>query len=245
MGLEDSKLNSMFYWYPKIKELPIPQPKTEMIHIPKASELFRSVCDGDWSYFEPFKEEVIETSAKIGYPQFIRTDQASGKHEWDRSCYVEKKEDLISHIGRVVEFNEFAGIGLPYVGFAFREYIPMDSKFTAFWGNLPINPERRYFVQDGEVLCHHGYWIEDCIKEPSIENWKEVLKKLNHQTIEETTLLGKYARMVSEQFKGAWSVDFCKAKDGTWYLIDMALAEDSWHPQCDSPLFKNNERLIG
>lgn len=245
MGLEDHKVNSMFYWYPKIRDLPIPQPKTEMLKIPKASELFRSVCDGDWSYFEPFKEKVIATADKIGYPLFVRTDQASGKHGWDETCFVEKAEDLLSHIGGVIEFNELAGIfGLPYTGFAFREYIPMDSGFTAFNGNLPINPERRYFVKDGEVICHHAYWIEEVIRSPSIPNWKAVLKRMNRQTAEEVNRLGRYARLVSEQIVGAWSVDFCKAKDGEWYLIDMALAEDSWHPKCDSPLAKNNGGLI-
>ena len=30
--------------------------------------------------------------------------------------------------------------------------------------------------------------------------------------------------------KGYWSVDYWKAKDGRWILIDMAEGEKSWHP---------------
>lgn len=246
MGLADDNRNSMFYWYPKIATLPIPQPKTVMLRIPKASELFRSVCDGDWSYFEPFKDDVTATADKIGYPLFLRTDQASGKHDWKRSCFVEKREDLLSHVGRVIEFNEMADLfGLPYTGFAFREYIPMDSRFTAFGGEMPVNPERRYFVSDGEVICHHAYWPKEAILQPSIENWEDVLAEMNTQPVEEVDWLGRYAKRVSERVEGAWSVDFCKAKDGRWILIDMALAVDSWHPEdCTTFLTKNNEALI-
>ena len=48
---------------------------------------------------------------------------------------------------------------------------------------------------------------------------------------EEIELLTEHAKQVAEKFKGFWSVDFCKAKDGRWILIDMAIGEDSWHPK--------------
>ena len=31
------------------------------------------------------------------------------------------------------------------------------------------------------------------------------------------------------RLEGKWSVDFAKGKNGLWYLIDMALAENSYH----------------
>jgi len=55
---------------------------------------------------------------------------------------------------------------------------------------------------------------------------------LNTETEEEVKLLTSYAKMVAEQFKGYWSIDFCKAKDGRWILIDMATGQKSWHPDC-------------
>lgn len=105
--------------------------------------------------------------------------------------------------------------------------------FTAFRG-LPIGMERRYFVKDGQVLCHHPYWPEDAIRNPSVDNWQDILKDLNTEGEEEIKLLTSYAEKISRAIEGYWSVDFCKDKSNSWWwLIDMAEAKESWHPQCD------------
>ena len=231
--------NSMLYWYPKIKDLPIPMPKTEFFIIPK--KYFPDIYWSEkkvWKMLKDNEKEIKKIARKIGYPLFLRTDQASGKHDWKRTCYVEKEEDLLQHAMNVIEFNMMADIvgTLPYKALVFREFIEMDSKFVAFYGDLPINPERRYFIKDGKVVEHFPYWIEDAIergsfKEKLPKNWRSILREINRETEEEVKLLTRYAQMVANRFKGYWSVDFCRAKDGTWYLIDMALGKDSWHPK--------------
>jgi hypothetical protein len=102
---------------------------------------------------------------------------------------------------------------------------------------MPVNPERRYFINDGKVLCHHPYWIQAAITKPSIENWQEVLAEINTETTEEVQLLSGYAELIAKELPGFWSIDFCKAKNGQWYLIDMATGEHSWHPE-DCPYNK-------
>jgi hypothetical protein len=52
------------------------------------------------------------------------------------------------------------------------------------------------------------------------------------ETEEEVELLSDYAQTIADAVDGYWSVDFCKAKDGRWIFIDMAVGEDSWHPEC-------------
>lgn len=228
--------NSMLYWYPKIKDLRIPQPKTVFVEV--EPKLAWSIIDGKESY--DFIELKME-ARKIGYPLFLRTDQLSGKHSWNRTCFVKSEHDLENHIFGVVESALTCDIkGKSTRAFFFREYIPMDSGYTAFWGEMPVNPERRYFIEGGKVLCHHPYWIEEAIRRPSIENWKAVSKKLNTETAKEFELLTGYSLLVAKQFKGFWSVDFCKAKDGRWILIDMALGEESWHPK-DCPNNRTKE----
>lgn len=37
-----------------------------------------------------------------------------------------------------------------------------------------------------------------------------------------------FGRVMGE---GYWSVDFAKGQDGTWYFIDMAEGDQSWHPR--------------
>ena len=227
--------DSLLFWYPKIKDLPIPQPKTEIIMLTK-NEL-------KILYSESISKEIVDkvksACNKMCYPCFLRTDLASAKHSWKHSCFIESSKDLPEHILNVVSFNLCAGaIGLDFKALVVREFIPMDTRFTAFHGDMPVNPERRYFIKDGKVLCHHSYWIEDAIDEvaqikpPSVSNWKEVLKEINTETKEEIALLTNYAEMVAKNFEGYWSIDFCKAKDGRWILIDMATGEKSWHPEC-------------
>jgi len=140
----------------------------------------------------------------------------------------------------IVEFNICADVfgGLDFTSFVFREYIEMESGFKAFLGELPINKERRYFIKNGKVLCHHPYWIEDSISRPSIKNWKTVLEKLNEETEDEIELLTSYAEKVAKVLDGYWSIDFCLSKEGVWYLIDCALGKDSWHPKCKFKLTK-------
>ena len=169
---------------------------------------------------------------RFALPVFIRTDQASGKHFWKDSCFYDGSRPLDRHLFSVCEANHCADIiGLYFKAIVIREYIPMDSLFTAFWGNLPISPERRYFIKAGKILCRHAYWFDEAIRTPSAENWKELNARMNLQTDVEVKLLTKYCGLVADVFRGYWSVDFCRAKDGRWILIDMAEGEKSWHPK--------------
>lgn len=242
--MSEQDKNSMLYWYPLIKDLPIPQPKTifVMLNEKEIARLF------DEAVPETVTQKVKVVCDTLFYPCFLRTDLASGKHSWKKSCFIDGKSELWEHIYEVTSFNLMADImGLDFKAFVVREFIPMDSRFTAFYGDMPVNPERRYFIKDGKLICHHACWIEEAIEEggkaPSIPNWREVSKEINTETPEEIELLTKYTLMVGKAIpEGAWSVDFCKAKDGRWILIDMAIANRSWHPE-DCPHLVRNKKV--
>lgn len=235
--------NSMLYWHPRIKDLPIPQPKTEIVKLTKKEKdkYYRSEIPLD-ELTNRVKNKIF-SSFKL--PVFLRTDQLSAKHLWDRSCFLKDTTDLERHLFEIITESKCAGIfGLPIEAIAVREYIEMDSKFTAFLGYMPINTERRYFIKNNKVQCRHPYWIEGAIGESlkSLpKNWKELLKKTNIQTKEEIELLTNYANKVAEVIDGYWSVDFCKGKDGKFYLIDMAKGDESWHPNCKFKLTENKK----
>jgi hypothetical protein len=117
----------------------------------------------------------------------------------------------------------------------------MKNLFLAFKG-MPINPEIRFFVKDGEVLCWHWYWIEEAIEKGTYKiklpkNWKEIIEKEKEDLIKtnEIALLEGDAIIMASHFQGYWSIDFCKSKKGLWYLIDMAKGLASWHPE-DCPI---------
>lgn len=226
---------SMLYWWPKVKDLDIPVPKTEIVEVPYDDLV--ALLDG--KRLSPQDEErLIEAGGKVGYPLFLRTDMASAKHQWERTCFVPKVEELFKHIWALIDETLAAGMfgELDPSALVFREWLVLDSAFTAFKG-LPISRERRYFVRDGIVECHHPYWVEEAIARsyllPTEKNWRQLLAALNQETPDEFGILGPYAASVGKTLGGYWSVDFACSQDGFWYLIDMAEGERSWHPEHD------------
>lgn len=224
--------DSLLYWYPKIQKLDISQPKTMIILITEKE--MKSVRNEMVPKSLTKRVQMI-IKDNFSLPVFIRTDLASGKHEWKKSCYYDGTTELWHNLYHIISFNLCADIfGLDFEAMVVREFIPMDTRFTAFWGEMPVNPERRYFVKDGKVLCHHNYWIKEAIadsgKRPSLTNWEQHCDEMNKETEDELRLLDWHSHKVAQELYGYWSIDFCKAKDGKWYLIDCATGDNSWHP---------------
>lgn len=225
--------SSMLYWWPVVKGLHIPKPKTLIVEVP--CEHLVSMLD-DVMLPERYVRAIVETANEISFPLFVRTDMASAKHHWEDTCFVPEPKELFKHIFRLIDNTLAAGMfgELDPNALVFREYIPMYAEFAAFTG-LPIAKERRYFVRSSKVLCHHPYWIEDAIahswKAPSKDNWRELLANLNQESAREIRLLTAYASEIGAHLGGYWSVDFAYSRDGVWYLIDLAEGEKSWHPK--------------
>jgi len=225
--------NSMLYWYPKVETMGIPQPITYFTT--KGAGWDKS---GNYLTWSKKTQREIESAIRVfGLPVFIRTDLMSCKHKWEYTCFVKDLSKLERHLMALAEGTVSCDIiGRPVNAFVIRQYIPMRNLFTAFWGKMPVNPEIRFFIKDGAVLCWHWYWIENALEgsNPSLPNWREVMAQIKKECYSEITgQLTQYAEVVAKKFKdeGTWSVDFCQAKTGIWYLIDMALAEESWHPE--------------
>jgi hypothetical protein len=202
---------------------------------------------GDWVEGR-YSEEIttvlndIKVLAKsLRYPIFLRTDLASGKHSYKDSCYVLSEKNLERNLAGVIEFNQCADImGLPFEAIVVREFIKLEAPFKAFWGELPIAKERRYFIKDGKIDGRYPYWPEGAIKRVEDtsdlpNNWKKRLTRINKMTFGERKLLSHYAELVAEVLDGYWSIDFAKGQNGKWYLIDMATGERSWRPDDSDP----------
>lgn len=238
----------MLYWWPLVKDLNIPTPETVMIELDMGRwETFGITEDDEESIaaWEKVYPAILAATEKLGVPAFLRTDHTSAKFRWDETCYLEYTDSLDEYIKALVDFSEMADlIGLPVNAIAVREFIEMETGFHAFSGNMPVNPERRYFVNDGAVICHHPYWIEDAVAEGRAEDseysqtcdWRERLAQMNTETPDEIELLTDYATSIGSVVDGYWSVDFCKAADGRWIFIDMATGDASWHPECEKKL---------
>lgn len=232
--------NSMEYWYPMVKHLAgeIPMPKTKII-LHKDPHDWLNILDGV-RLPEADKKILFDTAKEIGYPLFMRSDLVSGKHNYKKTCYVSNKGQLLVHLYRIIEENYIRDQFMSSI--VLRGYIKLASTFKAFNG-LPIAPERRYFVKDGKVLCHHAYWVKNAIRfysgtrEPN--DWERSLEMLNVEPGFEIALLTSYAEKLGSVLEGAWSLDFAEAANGGRYFIDCAEAKSSWHPDCKNKLTDN------
>jgi hypothetical protein len=235
--------NSMTYWWPKIKGLKIPMPQTVFVPV---------TFTGDGDCLSEETHKIVESTAyHMGYPVFIKTDLCAGKHDYDETCYVPDKEHIHFNLERLRDDNFCKD--LMFTHFAVRRYIELAWQFKAF-RDLPIAPERRYFIDDGNVICRHPYWPEDAIefynlnipedprrtfeesmalRESLVAKRKEetlpLLREMNVEHPQEINILTDYSEMVARVLPGYWSVDFALGRDKKWYLIDMAEGERSYH----------------
>tara|TARA_Y100000310_G_scaffold344326_1_gene456456 strand:- start:910 stop:1677 length:768 start_codon:yes stop_codon:yes gene_type:complete len=242
------KENSMTFWWPKVKDLDIPMPETVMIDCSQYHDQFWSMLDGKAAIplAEQIEKVVIE---QFGYPCFIRGDQCAGKHQYMETCFIDDTSDTKNHYYQEHRIKYFRfhvynlveaalnGPGVLPDAFFVREFLELEYKFTAFH-NLPIAKERRYFVKDGEVVCNHPYWPVESIRFDSYcvvppDNWQGLLEELNTLSEEDKKILYQYSKKIAQILEGYWSVDFAKGVNGTWYFIDTAKGDVSFHwPQC-------------
>lgn len=231
LGIE----SSLLVWYPRIKGMDIPQVKTMIVETGHQAL-------SDWVVKDkPLPDEIwtklYAAMDEIGkYPMFMRSDQASAKHEWKETCYIASRESLQKNLSALIdnhEMNNMAG-ELGYEAIVFREFLELESYFTTdFYGDFPVNKEVRCFIRDGKLESMHNYWFEDAVKQghPHDPKWRSKLKKLNALSEGDKMIIKNQLMKIGPRFKDYWSVDFAKTKDGTWILIDMARGEVSYHPE--------------
>lgn len=230
--------NSMSYWWPKIKDLPIPKPETTIIPLDR-SAYYKALFDDNHEAGPPKGdfEKFYAAMEKYGYPVFMRTSHMSAKQQWDSTCFVKDKNSFARNFWTILEDNYLAIDQIPGA-IVFRKFIPMESYFTGWYHNFPINKEVRCHIEDGKMRCFHPYWPKEAMAQakPKDKHWEKKWNALSHMTKEDVTILNNLWPVVANTFKdeGWWSVDFAKGKDGIWYLIDMALGPVSYHyPKCD------------
>lgn len=255
--------NSALYWLPKIKDIDgINVPRTEIVRINPSDML---VLGANLDEFRRnYGDKFDKTLQSFSFPVFVKTDELAGKHDWKKTCYVETESDLYTHIQNLGWCCRM--VDVPLRAILIREYLDLEKRFTFFHGDMPVAKERRYFVEDGTVCCHHAYWdemvfkdsfeMDDLISELTESDPKysttqrrdllDDLREINTENEDEIRTLTKIAKKIGSVLDGAWSVDFACDINGKWWTIDIALAMDSWHPK-NCPYYdklSNKERLI-
>lgn len=224
--------SSMLNWFHKIADI-LPVPKTEIMRISteEAYEVIGLLDGKDIS--ESLWWKIKEAANQIGYPLFLRSDQGSAKHDYENSCYVASEKELLGHLACLFEWHLMRDLWPQAI--VFRELLPLNAPFKAFDG-LPIAKERRYFVDEGKVMCHHPYWPEDAIQtgrevKNLVTGWQKKLAEINQEDEGEIACLTRMAEDFNENVPGFYSVDFAQSESGKWYMIDAARGELSYHPE--------------
>lgn len=220
--------NAISYWYPRISQV---EPNTPRTFWKIFDYDFLEVLDGaPVKLLKPLVSWVQEKAQEVGYPCFIKTGVFSGKHFWKDTCYLESQHRILYQIHALIEHSCLAcTLGLPTNEWVIRQLLSVKPAFYAF-NSMPITKERRYFVRDGRVECCHPYWPESAIRNPSIPNWKNELKKINIMDDEEINFLTKKTEKIGSIMDGYWSVDWLWVeKYNKWFLIDMADGDRSFH----------------
>lgn len=230
-GENVQKLACLSYWFPVIRDLGLPVPRTQIVRTDV--KLIELVDGRQPKGLGEFIIALAQEAEVIGLPLFLRTGQTSGKHDWRNTCRVEKISDLLQHVVNLVEFSEMVDLrGLDTDVWALREFLHTEAAFIAFNG-MPITTERRYFVENDTLVCHHPYWPVEAIEgETDVPDWRARLQQINQEGVE-VEELGRMARLAGSALHGKWSVDFLFTTDRGWVLTDMAPAQQSWHwPDC-------------
>jgi len=106
-------ITTLSYWFPKLQAAGLPVPETHIIQMSEdAQEEVWGLLDGKplaGSAFEGFVEDVTKLCSKVSYPAFLRTGHTSGKHQWNKTCYVWCREVVRPHVLRLVGFSEMGG----------------------------------------------------------------------------------------------------------------------------------------
>ena len=221
---------SLSYWFPILEATGVRVPKTEWW---ETDADFWPWVDGEESKSaNAFIDDLRQRLRERGYPVFLRTGHTSAKHSWKDSCYVENEDRLGRCVWGLIEFSLMQMPSLPLNTWVIRGFLDLDVHFNAFYGDMPIATERRYFIEGGAVVCSHPYWPADAFENTKkSDNWQLELEAMN--AIQAPPSVRADSEHISASFEGAWSLDWARHKDGSWYAIDMAPARVSYHwPQC-------------
>jgi len=183
--------------------------------------------------------ELDSAACDLGWPVFIRTDLTSAKHDGLSAVQADDADDVVPVGSQLV--SACAHKSMRPSAFLVREWVDIEAWFTAFDG-LPIGVEFRAFATPDEHLCTHYYWPESSIQRASGPRHVWTRQREEAAASRRPPWLPAAARGAAfeadfqhgiDDPERAWSVDFARDERGRWWLIDMALAEDSWHPDCE------------
>lgn len=226
--------NCLSYWFPIIHAAGVPVPNTRYIAIGNAREIGAALFDAKDSNAVRSIADVLSGYADdtTGWPCFLRTGYFSGKHDWENTCFVKSREDMLRNMAMLANMQEMVGAG-GHNGLSVwvvREMLPTTPHITCErYGDFPVTRELRVFVDGADVRYSVPYWPEGAIEDgkPRQSDWRDRMRAVTTFTRSERDEIHELASRCGKACGGRWSVDVLDTNKG-WYVTDMAVAEGSY-----------------
>lgn len=243
-------INNLSYWYPKVKDCGIDQPRTVIIQNPV--KIMQDI-------FEPEShlEEIMEFVNDKVLPQipndmfflFVKNGTFSNKYNFGENCKCRREVlELTKAISNVNYFSECCGAG-GISETVIREFIGdwhyIDTHIPCIYNGMPLRPEFRVFYDFEKRVSLYAvnYWDRDyCLDAISanatdkivyVSVYQKLLSDYEKRSGEVLAMVDK-AMVNVKALHGQWSVDIMYDEEhDKYWLIDMAVAQQSayWNPE--------------
>lgn len=250
----EKSVNDFSFWFPKVKDCGIKAPKTYIMQLnndpddPLQRAFFMEKPEEDLEYIRQWvKTQLIpelEKERLLGRI-FVKNARFSNKFQAKRNCIHCGTSYLAEGIAEI----NYAALMLGAYGtheIVVRDFIDYDSKTTAcIYEGLPLRPEFRVFYDfdSGSPIFTANYWDYDYCYPRLWEATDKIIFEHEREKIESAFEKNKdhVQRMVADAMKnvdglnGQWSIDILMDEVGEFWLIDMAVAQQSayWEQRPD------------
>ena len=201
---------SIEYWWPRLAELDVPTPETELVPIEFTDEGPRWETDALVEAVDSFESDHA----------FLRSDRKAA-NVITEAAYVHSATPEAVDNTAMRALLQMSDMDIPPSSFAIREWLDLDTHAQCY--ARPVAPEVRVFVDEGDVLCHHLRPTRDDL-DRSVDDPEAMLDDLREVVEADWETVRPYAERVAKEFDDSgWSVDFVRTEAGDWYCTDMAL----------------------
>ena len=173
--------------------------------------------------------------AGLHYPIFMKNGVFSNKFDFEESCLINSPDEFFDNLYNIIYGGCMVGARLSNE-VVLRELVavPQDVKI---YHAMPLNIEFRAFVNfdTQEIVEILDYWHDSIVSRippEQVELFKQHKEKMapkfeQFKTILQTELQNA---LHNKEFdlNGSWSVDFLLDENNELWLIDMAVAVQSW-----------------
>ena len=248
---EISNLNNYSYWYPKVKDCGIEMVNSRIYKIPYG--IWRAFNELEILEYEnvciQWLENILENDKRLSTCGIYNIKNGTFSNKFNASDCIVHYNDIPKKFLNIQYWSLYFDTG-GSTELIIRDNIDYDIEtIPTIYNGLPLRTEFRVFVDfdKEEVLYIVNYWDYDycykhlCLTDKIIFDYMKESLEIDFKRNKDTVVnlvkdkLIVHNKNQKEKLTGRWSVDIMK-NEKTFYLIDMAIAEQSayWNPNASN-----------